>query len=178
MTTTAFQTATDVRSAVINTVASAKEAARRLSRASTEQKNLALAAMAKHLHSQRPIILKANAKDVQAAQTQGLSSALIDRLRLNEQRLSEMETSIEAVIALPDPVGEVLREWRRPNGLSIHKVRVPLGVIGIIYESRPNVTSECASLCVKSGNAVVLRGGSESFHSNQAIGAAPRRCRF
>ncbi|MBI4004102.1 MAG: glutamate-5-semialdehyde dehydrogenase [Candidatus Omnitrophica bacterium] len=172
MSTTTSQVTSDVKSAVVDTVSRAKEAARTLSRASTEQKNTALAAMAKYLHSQRPIILEANARDVKAAQTQGLSSALIDRLRLNEQRLSEMETSIEAVIALPDPVGAVLREWRRPNGLSIRKVRVPLGVIGIIYESRPNVTSECASLCVKSGNAVVLRGGSESFHSNQAIGAA------
>ena len=172
MTATASQTATDVRSTVITTVTRAKEAARALARASTAQKNDALAAMVQQLRAQQAAILEANAKDLKAAQSQGLSAAWLDRLSLNEQRLGEMVASVEAVIALPDPVGEVLRERRRPNGLSIRKVRVPLGVIGIIYESRPNVTSECASLCVKSGNAVVLRGGSESFHSNQAIGGA------
>jgi glutamate-5-semialdehyde dehydrogenase len=164
--------AEDVRSLVLQTVTQAKEAARALARASTKQKNDALSAMAQQLRAQQAEILSANAKDLKAVQSQGLSSALIDRLTLNDKRLGEMIASVEAVIALPDPVGEVLRAWRRPNGLEIRKVRVPLGVIGIIYESRPNVTSECASLCVKSGNAVVLRGGSESFHSNQAIGAA------
>jgi len=172
MTATASQTATDVRSTVITTVTRAKEAARALARASTAQKNDALAAMVQQLRAQQAAILEANAKDLKAAQSQGLSAAWLDRLSLNEQRLGEMVASVEAVIALPDPVGEVLRERRRPNGLSIRKVRVPLGVIGIIYESRPNVTSECASLCVKSGNAVVLRGGSEAFHSNQAIAGA------
>ena len=172
MTTTASETAADVRSAVITTVTRAKEAARALSRASTDQKTAALAAMAQQLRAQQAAILEANAKDVKAAQSQGFSAALLDRLTLNEKRLGEMVASVEAVIALPDPVGAVLRQWRRPNGLEIRKVRVPLGVIGIIYESRPNVTSECASLCVKSGNAVILRGGSESFRSNQAICAA------
>ena len=174
MTTTASETAADVRSAVITTVTRAKEAARALSRASTDQKNAALAAMAQQLRAQQAAILEANAKDVKTAQSQGLSAALLDRLTLNEKRLGEMVASVEAVIALPDPVKAVLRQWRQPNGLEIRKVRVPLGVIGIIYESRPNVTSECASLCVKSGNAVILRGGSESFRSNQAIGDALR----
>jgi len=169
---TTSQVTPDVRSLVIDTVTRAREAARQLARASTQQKNDALAAMSQQLRAQQAVILEANAKDLKAARSQGLSAVLLDRLMLNEKRLGEMVASVEAVIALPDPVGGVLREWRRPNGLAIRKVRVPLGVIGIIYESRPNVTSECASLCVKSGNAVVLRGGSESFHSNQAIGAA------
>ena len=126
--------------------------------------------MAEGLRAQRVLILAANADDVQAAKAQGLFAALLDRLTLTEQRLEEMVASVEAVRQLPDPVGAVIRAWRQPNGLEIRKVRVPLGVIGIIYESRPNVTSECASLCLKSGNAVVLRGGAESFRSNQAIG--------
>jgi len=128
--------------------------------------------MAERLRTARGTILAANAEDVTAAKADRLSDALIDRLTLTDARLEEMVRSIEAVIELPDPVGEVLRTQHRPNGLKICKVRVPLGVIGIIYESRPNVTSDCASLCVKSGNAVVLRGGAESFRSNQAIGAA------
>lgn len=128
--------------------------------------------MARALKKRETVILAENAQDVEAAKADGLSPALIDRLTLTEQRLHEMIQSIEAVIALPDPVGEVVKTWQRPNGLLIRKTRVPLGVIGIIYESRPNVTSECASLCLKSGNAVILRGGAESFRSNQAIGAA------
>ena len=159
-----------LRDEIVRVVRAAKEAARVLARVSTEEKNRALQAMADGLRRSASAILEANAKDVAEARAAGLTSALIDRLALNEKRLNEMVQSVEAVIALADPVGEVIRSWRRPNGLEIRKVRVPLGVIGIIYESRPNVTSECASLCVKSGNAVVLRGGSESFRSNQAIG--------
>ncbi len=153
----------------------AKAASRAIARASTEQKNLALSAMAQELRRAAPEILAANAKDVEEAHSAGLSAPLIDRLTLTPQRVEEMVRSVEAVVALPDPVSEILRSWTRPNGLAISKVRVPLGVIGIIYESRPNVTSDCASLCVKSGNAVVLRGGAESFRSNQAISAALRR---
>jgi len=130
--------------------------------------------MATKLATARDGILEANAVDVRAAQAGGLSAAIVDRLTLNAARLEEMIQSIETVAALPDPVGEIIRTWQRPNGLEIRKVRVPLGVIGIIYESRPNVTSECASLCVKSGNAVILRGGTEAFQSNQAISAALR----
>jgi len=156
-------------------VRAAKAASRAIARASTEQKNLALSAMAQELRRAAPEILAANAKDVEEAHSAGLSAPLIDRLTLTPQRVEEMVRSVEAVVALPDPVSEILRSWTRPNGLAISKVRVPLGVIGIIYESRPNVTSDCASLCVKSGNAVVLRGGAESFRSNQAISAALRR---
>ena len=154
--------------------AEAKQAARQLAHASSEQKNRALQAMAETLRAQRNQILAANAADVESARGAQLSSALIDRLTLTEPRLDEMIASVEAVLQLPDPVGEVLRRWQRPNGLDIHKVRVPLGVIGIIYESRPNVTSDCAALCLKSGNAVVLRGGAEAFRSNEAISGALR----
>ena len=164
--------ASSLREEIIRVAQAAREASRTLARATTEQKDAALRAMANALASSRRGILDANAQDVEAARADGLSSALVDRLTLNEKRLDEMAASVEAVIALADPVGVVIRSWRRPNGLDIRKVRVPLGVIGIIYESRPNVTSECASLCVKSGNAVILRGGAESFRSNQAIGAA------
>ncbi len=150
----------------------ARVASRAVARASTTQKNEALQRMAKALKQHRDWILQANAKDVQLARGDQLSAALIDRLTLNDRRLEEMIRSVEAVISLPDPVGEVMSGWTRPNGLEIRKVRVPLGVIGIIYESRPSVTSECASLCVKSGNALILRGGSEAFRSNGAIVAA------
>jgi len=163
---------TDVRAAVVSTVEGARGASRAIARASTAQKNEVLASMAEGVRRARQAIHDANQQDVEAARAAGLSSALIDRLVLNDARFNEMVASIEAVIALPDPVGEVMRSWRRPNGLEIRKVRVPLGVIGIIYESRPNVTSDCAALCVKSGNAVVLRGGSEAFRANQAIGTA------
>ena len=164
----------DLHAEIVRVVREAKVASRPLARASTERKNAALRAMAAALQAARGGILAANAEDVTAARAAGLSPALLDRLTLTDKRLEEMVASVEAVAGLPDPVGEVVRSWRRPNGLEIRKVRVPLGVIGIIYESRPNVTSECASLCVKSGNAVVLRGGAESFRSNQAIGTALR----
>ena len=160
------------RVAVVATVEAARRSSRVLARASTQQKNAALGAMAHALADGRARILEANREDVEGARTTQLSPALIDRLRLDDKRLGEMITSIEAVAALPDPVGQILASWRRPNGLEIQKVRVPLGVVGIVYESRPNVTSDCACLCLKSGNAVVLRGGSESFHSNRAIAAS------
>ncbi len=150
----------------------AHQAARQLARASTDQKNAALSAMANALRTSRAAILAANAADVEAARRAQVSPALIDRLALTDRRLDEMIESVDAVIQLPDPVGEVIRAWQRPNGLTIQKVRVPLGVVGIIYESRPNVTSDCAALCLKSGNAVVLRGGTESFRSNEAIRTA------
>ncbi|MBI3324204.1 MAG: glutamate-5-semialdehyde dehydrogenase [Candidatus Omnitrophica bacterium] len=150
----------------------AKQASRRLANASSEQRNAALRHIAESLRSHRAEILSANAADIQSAKRQKPSSALLDRLTLTDKRLEEMVASVLAIEQLPDPVGEVLRMWRRPNGLLIGKVRVPLGVVGIIYESRPNVTCDCAALCLKSGNAVVLRGGQESFGSNQAIAAA------
>ena len=164
--------AVSLKDDIVRVAREAKEASVYLADATTEHKNAVLKAMASRMKAEAPAILSANTEDVREAKAAGLSSALVDRLTLNEQRLDEMVQSIEAVVGLPDPVGEIMKSWRRPNGLEIRKVRVPLGVIGIIYESRPNVTSDCASLCLKSGNAVVLRGGAESFRSNQAIGRA------
>jgi len=161
----------DVREEVRRVAEAAKQAARKVAASSTEQRNRALRGMAERLSARRAEILQANAEDVEAATRQGLGSALVDRLVLNDARFEEMVASVEAVERLPDPVGEVIRAWSRPNGLQIKKVRVPIGVVGIIYESRPNVTSDCAALCLKSGNAVVLRGGQESFKSNRAIAA-------
>ena len=122
-----------------------------------------------------PETLPANARDVEKAQANGLSGAMLERLMLTEKRLAAMADGIREVADLPDPVGEILRDWTRPNGLRIQKVRVPIGVVGIIYESRPNVTSDAAVLCTKTGNATILRGGSESIHSNVAIAAALSR---
>ncbi len=167
--TTPTITESNLREHIMRVARETKEAARRLAKASTSQKDAALRAMAACLRDGRREMLQANAADVEAARREGLSAALIERLALTEARLEEMVASVEAVVGLADPVGEVVRSWTRPNGLRIQKVRVPLGVIGIIYESRPNVTSDCAALCLKSGNAVLLRGGAESFRSNQAI---------
>ena len=164
-----------LREQIVQVAEQTRQAGRRLARATTRQKNAALAAMAEQLRARRALILEANRRDVEAAKAAGLSGALIDRLALTVPRIEEMTASILAIIELPDLVGEVLRAWRRPNGLEIRKIRVPLGVVGIIYESRPNVTSDCAALCLKSGNAVLLRGGSESFHSNDAIVQALRQ---
>ncbi|MBT8137421.1 MAG: glutamate-5-semialdehyde dehydrogenase [Gammaproteobacteria bacterium] len=149
----------------------ARGAARELARASTNQKNEALTAAAAAIREACGQILAANEQDMAAARNKGLSGAMLDRLMLDEQRVDGMARSIEQIEQLPDPVGTVIAEWERPNGLVIQRVRVPLGVIGIIYESRPNVTADAAALCLKSGNAVILRGGSESFHSSTAIHA-------
>ncbi len=165
-------TISDVRAAVTAAVQAAKDASRAVATASTTQKDRALRAMAAHLRQRTPAILEANRADVAEATAAGLPAPLVERLTLTEARMQELIASVDAVAALPDPVGQVIRSWRQPNGMQIEKVRVPLGVVGIIYESRPNVTSDCASLCLKSGNAVVLRGGSESFRSNRAIGDA------
>lgn len=147
----------------------ARAAARTLARADTAQKDAALAAAAAAIRAGRDAIIAANARDMEAARQRQLSGALLDRLLLDAGRVEGMARSIDEVIALPDPVGQVMAEWTRPNGLTIRRVRVPLGVIGIIYESRPNVTADAGALCLKSGNAVILRGGSESFHSSTAI---------
>ncbi len=173
--TTATGSSASMRDAVLAVVREARAAVPRLALASAEERNAALRAMGGRLRRDQNAILSANARDVEAARAGALSSALIDRLTLTDQRLDEMIRSVEAVVELPDPVGAVIREWTQPNGLVIQKVRVPLGVIGIIFESRPNVASECGSLCVKSGNAVVLRGGAEAFRSNQAITTSLRR---
>ena len=162
----------DMQRQVLQVVTQAKAASRKLAKATTDEKNRALKLMADGLRAQRATILAANAADVEGARAAKLSAPLVERLMLHDTRFEEMTASVEAVISLPDPVGEVLKQWRQPNGLQLSKVRVPIGVIGIIYESLPNVTSDCAALCLKSGNAVVLRGGQEAFQSNHAIASA------
>ena len=164
----------DLRSEVLDFGKRARAAARALARMSTERKNAALLAIADQLHASGGAILRANSKDVEKATADQLSLPMIDRLRLDEKRIQGMADGIREVAALEDPAGKVIAEWTRPNGLHISKVRVPIGVIGIIYESRPNVTSDAAVLCTKTGNAVILRGGSESIRSNTAIAEALR----
>jgi glutamate-5-semialdehyde dehydrogenase len=149
----------------------AVDAANVLALATTAQKSAALVAAAAALRARQPDILAANARDMKAAEAGGASGAMLDRLRLDAARVEAMARGIEQIVALPDPVGTVIAEWQRPNGLRIQRVRVPLGVIGIIYESRPNVTCDAGALCLKSGNAAILRGGSESHHSSGAIHA-------
>lgn len=147
----------------------AKAAASALATAPTDAKNAALRAAAQALRTNRDDLLAANAQDMEAASAKGLSAAMLDRLKLDETRVEAIAKGLEDIAELPDPVGAVLAEWDRPNGLHIARVRVPLGVIGIIYESRPNVTADAGGLCLKAGNAAILRGGSESFHSSTAI---------
>lgn len=154
--------------------AAARAAARVLASTSSGRKNDALLAMADQLLSRSEAILAANALDLAAGERNGLSAAMLDRLRLDAKRLSSMSEGIRTAAALPDPVGKCLKEWTKENGLSLRKISVPIGVIGIIYESRPNVTSDAAVLCLKAGNAVILRGGSEAIHSNKAIAEALR----
>lgn len=149
----------------------AKRAAAELAIASQDQKNGALQKAAAALRTSLDRILEANAIDMAGGQEKGLSKAMLDRLLLNEERVEAMAKGLEDIIALPDPVGSIIDAWDRPNGLHIERIRVPLGVVGIIYESRPNVTADAGALCLKSGNAVILRGGSESFHSSRAIHA-------
>jgi glutamate-5-semialdehyde dehydrogenase len=152
----------------------AREAAGLLARASTKQKNEALLAMAAALESGEAAILAANRQDVERAAQNGMSQSMLDRLTLTDARIAGMAGGIRQVAALPDPIGEVMGGGRRPNGLRITHIRVPLGVIGIIYEARPNVTSDAAALCLKAGNAVILRGGKEAIASNKAVAAALR----
>jgi glutamate-5-semialdehyde dehydrogenase len=147
----------------------ARAAARELAGAPTDAKNAALRAAAAALRTAADTIKAANAKDMDAGRAKNLTPALMDRLELNDTRIAAMAKGLEDIAALPDPVGETIAEWTRPNGLVISRVRTPLGVIGIIYESRPNVTADAGGLCLKAGNACILRGGSESFHSSQAI---------
>ncbi len=154
---------------IIKTLKQVKDASIKLANVSTKQKDKALSAMASNLLKNTRYLLSENLKDIILANETGLSKALVDRLTLTEKRIKEMADSLKQVASLKDPVGKILRQWKRPNGLIIKKVSVPIGVIGIIYESRPNVTSDCAGLCLKSGNACVLRGGSESINSNIAI---------
>ncbi|MBI3995238.1 MAG: glutamate-5-semialdehyde dehydrogenase [Nitrospirae bacterium] len=159
----------DIRAYVTEKAGRAKTAARKLAVLSSSVKNAALIKMADELAAQTPALISANAKDLDETKRRGLSSAMIDRLTLSSKRIGEMAAGLREVAALPDPVGEVIKMVRRPNGMQVGRVRVPIGVIGIVYESRPNVTADAASLCLKAGNAVVLRGGSEAIHSNAAI---------
>jgi glutamate-5-semialdehyde dehydrogenase len=149
-----------------------REAARVVALAPAAQKNRALAAMARAIRGSRVQILAANAQDVAQAEAAQAAPAFIDRLALNGSRIEAMAAGIEVVRKVKDPVGSVMAAWRRPNGMRIERVRVPLGVVGVIYESRPNVTADAGALCLKAGNAVLLRGGSDSFRSSQAIHAA------
>src|SRR5438094_637382 len=164
----------DLKNEVLSCGRRARAAARGLARMSSKSKNAALLAMADQLCASAGTILHANGEDVEKATTDQLSLPIIDRLKLDEKRIRAMGEGVRQVAALEDPVGKVIAEWTRPNGLHISKVRVPIGVIGIIYESRPNVTSDAAVLCTKTGNAVILRGGSESIRSNTAIAEALR----
>ena len=154
---------------LINKGKKAKEVSFILSNLSTLEKNKGLNAMANSLVNNKEEILKANKIDLQASMEKGTSKSMLDRLALTEERIEGMSNGLRQVVALPDPIGEVLGMWTRPNGLQIGQKRVPLGVIGIIYEARPNVTSDAAGLCFKAGNAVILRGGSEAINSNKAI---------
>jgi len=149
--------------------ADARRASRDIARLSSGAKNDLLMEMAEALLDNTAHLMDENAKDLESAEKKGLSSAMLDRLMLDEARIRGMAGGLREVAALPDPVGEVTRMWKRPNGLMVGKMRIPLGVIGIIYEARPNVTADAAALCLKAGNAVILRGGSEAIHSNVAI---------
>jgi len=152
--------------------ASARDAARALAKLDPETKNQWLRAMADSLEKSAAKIRSANAKDLEDGKNAGLSAAMLDRLTLTDKRIADMAQGVREVAALPDPVGTTMNEWTRPNGIHIQKVRVPIGVILIIYESRPNVTVDAAVLCFKTGNAVILRGGSEAIHSNLALAEA------
>jgi glutamate-5-semialdehyde dehydrogenase len=153
----------------------ARDAARVVALAAPAQKNRALAAMAKAIRASREAILAANAEDVAEAKSAGATAAFLDRLTLDVKRIDAMASGIDTIRKLKDPVGTVLAAWRRPNGMRIERVRVPLGVVGVIYESRPNVTADAGALCLKAGNAAILRGGSESFRSTRAVHAALSR---
>ena len=152
----------------------ARSAARDVSRASTNAKNAALLAIAERIMQTADELKKANALDLEAGEKRGLDAALLDRLALTDERIATMAEGLQQIAALPDPVGTITDMAYRPSGIQVGKMRVPLGVIGIIYESRPNVTADAAGLCLKSGNAVILRGGSEAINSNQAIAACIR----
>jgi glutamate-5-semialdehyde dehydrogenase len=151
--------------------ARAKAASAVLANANAERKHAALIGAAETVWQRRAEIIAANAKDLDYGRDKGLSDAMMDRLMLNEERIQGMVDGLRSVAEQPDPIGEILAEWDQPTGLNIKRVRTPLGVIGVIYESRPNVTADAGALCLKAGNAVILRGGSESFHSSQAIHA-------
>ena len=147
----------------------AKEAAKILAKTSSEQKNLALEAMSEHILADKKIILEANKLDIENSKSKNLSESFIDRLELNEERISSISDTLKEIASFNDPVGKILDSWQRPNGLQISRISTPLGVIGIIYESRPNVTADAGALSLKAGNASILRGGSDSINSCLAI---------
>ena len=159
----------DLERMIVQMGQGAKKAARAVANAPTPAKNQALLQAAARLRQDTGILLAANLQDLEAGRKNGLSAALLDRLTLTEARIDAMAKGLELIVDLPDPVGETIAMWRRPNGLEIGQVRVPLGVVGVIYESRPNVTADAAGLCLKAGNAVILKGGSEAFRTNAAI---------
>lgn len=171
MTAHETKTGADVAALMAKIGADARAAARPLALANAERKHAALIGMAEAVRRNADAILAANALDLDNAEKAGLSPAMIDRLALTRDRLRGIEDGIRAIAELKDPVGEVIAAWRQPNGLEIERVRTPLGVVGVIYESRPNVTADAGALCLKAGNAVILRGGSDSFHSSSAIHA-------
>jgi glutamate-5-semialdehyde dehydrogenase len=159
----------DIKEFVLQKAREARNGARGLLVATSEQKNRVLHRMAEAIIENSKTLKDENKKDVAYAEGKGLSSALIDRLTLTDNGIREMAEGVKEVSSLPDPVGEIVKMWQRPNGMTVGRMRVPIGVIGIIYESRPNVTADATSLCLKAGNAVLLRGGSEAIHSNRAI---------
>jgi glutamate-5-semialdehyde dehydrogenase len=159
----------DIKSYVLKKALEAKEGARAVAKVLSGQKNNALIKMAETIRKKARELQKANKKDIDAAKKKCLPAAMIDRLTLTAKRIEEMAQGLVEIAALPDPVGEITKMWKRPNGMMVGKMRVPIGAIGIIYESRPNVTADATGLCLKAGNAVVLRGGSEAIHSNKAI---------
>jgi len=160
---------TTIHETMISIGESARSASRTLALASANTKNNALQLIATAIRQNQSAILRANAEDLTEAKQKNISAAFLDRLALNAERIEAMAKGLEEIAALPDPIGTILADIHRPNGLEIKRIRVPIGVIGVIYESRPNVTADAAGLCLKSGNAVILRGGSESFHSSSAI---------
>ncbi len=164
----------DIKSYMTDVGQRARAAARLMARAGTQAKNAALLAMAERMERDAAVLLTANARDIEAGKKSGLDAAMLDRLTLNQERVQGMAEGLRQIAALSDPVGEITDLKYRPAGFQVGKMRVPLGVIGIIYESRPNVTADAAGLCLKSGNAAILRGGSEALHSNQAIAACIR----
>jgi len=159
----------DIKNSIRQIAEKALKAARDLAHASTEDKNDVLLKMAQELLAKSDFLIKENAKDLRQAKKSGLSAAMIDRLTLKKATIEAMAQGLREVAALPDPVGKITSMWRRPNGLLVGRMRIPLGVIGIIYESRPNVTVDASALCLKAGNAVILRGGSEAINSNVAV---------
>lgn len=163
--------ASDIRTQALQ----AREAALAIAQLPTAAKDALLRAMAQALEDDAEAILAANARDIEAAATKGTGSAMLDRLRLDPKRLRGVADALREVADLPDPVGQVTRAYDRPNGIHVERVRVPLGVIAMVYEARPNVTADAAALCLKAGNAVILRGGSEAIHSNTAIAASLKR---